>query len=1142
MGKKSTKIDSVATVKEYIDKADWRINANANTDYSHPGAVNNFAGKVIANFWLDGVYTDEEGEAHRTGDYHIHDLDILAPYCCGHDLQKLLDEGFNGVAGRVGSKPPKHLREALYQMANYLGILQAEWAGAQAFSSFDTYLAPYVFFDMAYGGLTYADVKKSMRNFVYNLNVPSRWGQSPFTNVTIDWRVPNFMKDMLPTRGGDNYFQSIKTEWEERAKKSDKEFNAEKWDRLLDAAIERYEEVTGEKYDGEKDDILLYMTYTFFQKEMDILNKSFYEVLNEGDTLQMPFTFPIPTINITEDFDWYGPNTDILFENTAKYGSSYFQNFIGSQYKKDENGELVRDPDAYSPNDVRSMCCRLQLDKKQLRKRGGGLFGSDSQTGCYDDKTEVLTDSGWKKFEDLTMKDALYTLNEDGEIELHEPDTIFAYEYDGDMIHYKSKSLDLLVTPNHRMLGVRRKSGKQYFVHAEDCKRITIPTTGEWKEERNGVADSVDHYIWLGDKKVPMAKWLLFLGIYISEGYSYANTEKYVYKVVIKQKHPEKTALVRMALKQLPIHFSEKRDKNNITIFTITNKELALTLAELGKSSEKHIPNYVFLCNKSELYQLYRGLMLGDGSYTPAHGKTSYYTCSDRLKDDFERLLLLIGMHGDASWTQRDHSGWWQITVRKRKIKSISKENVSKVHYKGKVYCAQVENHTLFVRRNNKSCWCGNSIGVVTMNMARLGYLYKGDMPALLNKLDTLMDMAKSTLEKKRVFVTDLMERGFYPFTRRYIRSLDTFFSTIGVNGMNEMVRNFTGDEYDITDERGQKMCCDILDHIRERLVTYQEETGNLYNLEATPAEGTMRRFSHLDKKMFPDIIQAGNNQTPYYTNSSQLPVDFTADAFTALDLQDDLQKKYTGGCVERGSLVLTNRGRMAIEDIVYNFDMLNSYGDEPLSVFSYNPETNEEELDPIVEAMEVDVSRKDKIRVVFNGWDIVTSDWHPFFVLREANPETQTIKTELVRADALKVGDKVIGVNNVGMMEEGGDGLGDLYEVMATEKATVEDNTFFDLTTQKNHNYLCGKGENKEVYVHNTVLHIYMRERVSSPDACRRLVKAILTNYRLPYISITPTFSICPIHGRIEGEQEFCPYCDQEIINSHAQEVDTNL
>ncbi len=596
----TTYINSTQTIEEYIGGTDWRIKANSNTGYSNAGLVNNTAGKVIANYWLDKIYSKEEGYAHRNGDYHIHDLDCLTGYCAGWSLRVLLDEGFNGVRGRVESSAPRHFREALGQMANFLGILQSEWAGAQAFSSFDTYLAPYVFKDK----LPFYEIKKAIRSFVYNLNVPARWGQSPFTNITIDWTVPEDLKDQTPTSMQSHLFRNI-----------------------LDSELE---EMAKQRGAASLED----MTYKHFQPEMNLINKAYYEIMTEGDLTGQPFTFPIPTVNITEDFDWYGENTDILFENTAKVGSSYFQNFIGSQFKRDENGNLVENPEAYKPGHVRSMCCRLQLDLRELLKRGGGLFGSAEMTG---------------------------------------------------------------------------------------------------------------------------------------------------------------------------------------------------------------------------------------------------------------------------------------------------------------------------------------SIGVVTINMARLGFLYKGDKDGLYERLDELMEHAKSTLEKKRVFIQEMYDRGLFPYTKRYLPGFKNHFSTIGVNGINEMIRNFTSDNYDIADSRGIEFATEILNYMRDRMVEFQEATGNLYNLEATPAEGTTYRFAKEDKKRYGDsILQAGMDENIYYTNSSQIPVDLTDDPFKALELQDDLQCKYTGG----------------------------------------------------------------------------------------------------------------------------------------------------------------------------TVLHLYMQEKISSTEACRKLVKNVITNFRLPYITVTPLFSVCPKHGYIAGEHEFCPKCDEELLS----------
>lgn len=555
-------IDVEKSMNEYLRQDDWRVRANANQGYSLGGMILNISGKVTANYWLNNVYPEEVGVAHRNGDYHIHDLDMLSGYCAGWSLRSLLNEGFNGVANKVESNPPKHVSSALLQMVNFLGSLQNEWAGAQAFSSFDTYLAPFVRVDK----LSYEELKQRIQEFIYNLNVPSRWGtQTPFTNLTFDIHCPEDIRDDIPLIGG-------------------KEVD---------------------------------FKYGDLQKEMDMINKAYMEVMIAGDAHGRIFTFPIPTYNISKDFDWDSANSELLFEMTAKYGLPYFQNFINSELK---------------PNQIRSMCCRLQLDLRELLKRGNGLFGSAEQTG---------------------------------------------------------------------------------------------------------------------------------------------------------------------------------------------------------------------------------------------------------------------------------------------------------------------------------------SVGVVTINCARLGYVFKGDKEGLYKRLDYLMGLAKTSLEIKRKEVQKHMDQGLFPFTKRYLGTLRNHFSTIGVNGINEMIRNFTNDKFDITSEEGHAFAIEFLDHVRAKMVEYQEETGNLYNLEATPAEGTTYRFAKEDKKRWPDIIQAGTTKNNYYTNSSQLPVGFTDDPFEALEMQDDLQRKYTGG----------------------------------------------------------------------------------------------------------------------------------------------------------------------------TVLHLYMGERISTSHACKELVKRALTHFKLPYITITPTFSICPKHGYIAGEHKFCPLCDDELV-----------
>lgn len=559
---KKSWVNVESSINEYLDQLDWRVNANANQGYSLGGLILNVSGKVVANYWLNHVYPPEVGRAHRDGDVHIHDLDMLSGYCAGWSLRTLLTEGLNGVAGKVEANPPKHLSSATGQIVNFLGTMQNEWAGAQAFSSFDTYLAPFIRKD----NLPYEEVLQSMQELIYNLNVPSRWGtQTPFTNLTFDWTCPEDLRPQHPVIGGEE----------------------------------------------------MPFTYGDLQKEMDMINRAYIEVMMKGDAKGRVFTFPIPTYNITPDFDWESENAERLFDMTARYGLPYFQNFINSELK---------------PNMIRSMCCRLQLDLRELLKRGNGLFGSAEQTG---------------------------------------------------------------------------------------------------------------------------------------------------------------------------------------------------------------------------------------------------------------------------------------------------------------------------------------SLGVVTVNCARLGYLYKGDKEALYKRLDYLLDLAKTSLEIKRKVIQRHIDQGLFPYTKRYLGTLRNHFSTIGVNGLNEMIRNFTNDKDDITTSWGHAFALEFLDHVRARLVSFQEETDHMYNLEATPSEGTTYRFAREDRKRFPDILQAGTASNPYYTNSSQLPVNFTDDPFEALEMQDDLQRKYTGG----------------------------------------------------------------------------------------------------------------------------------------------------------------------------TVLHLYMNEAVSSAAACRDLVRRTLTNFRLPYITVTPTFSICPKHGYLSGRHDFCPKCDAELL-----------
>ncbi|MFQ3620246.1 MAG: ribonucleoside triphosphate reductase [Spirochaetales bacterium] len=550
-------LDINSTMDGYLNQTDWRVNENANVNFSLGGLILHNSGTITANYWLKNIYPEPIAEAHRKADFHIHDLSMFSGYCAGWSLRQLIEEGLGGVPDKITSRPARHLSTLIQQIVNFLGIMQNEWAGAQAFSSFDTYLAPFVKADQ----LTEEEVTQCIQSFIFGVNTPSRWGsQAPFTNITLDWTVPPDLLDTPALVGGKSAS----------------------------------------------------FTYGECQKEMDMINRAFILLMLQGDANGRGFQYPIPTYNITSTFDWESENARLLFEMTSKYGTPYFQNFVNSDLK---------------PGDVRSMCCRLQLDKRELRKRGGGLFGSDELTG---------------------------------------------------------------------------------------------------------------------------------------------------------------------------------------------------------------------------------------------------------------------------------------------------------------------------------------SIGVVTINLPRIGYLADSRRD-FFSRLDQLMDLAAESLTIKRKVINRLLEAGLFPYTRRYLKTLNNHFSTIGICGMNECLLNFLGK--DILTPEGKQFALDVLDHMRERLVLYQTDTGDLFNLEATPAESTSYRLAKHDKERFADIIAAGE-QEPYYTNSTQIPVYHRMDIFDALDHQEALQTKYTGG----------------------------------------------------------------------------------------------------------------------------------------------------------------------------TVFHAFIGEAIEDWRACRNLVRSISENYRIPYFTITPTFSICPVHGYLSGEHFTCPKCEAEM------------
>ena len=1042
--------------------------------------------------------------------------------CVGWDLEDLLLTGFGGVKGKIASAPPKHLRSAIGQLYNFIFSLQNESAGAQALSSIDTLLAPFIRYDK----LNYKEVKQCVQELVFNLNVATRsGGQTPFSNITLDLTVPNIYKDHPVIIGG----------------KPQKE------------------------------------TYSDFQKEMNMFNKAFFEVMLEGDAKGRVFTFPIPTCNITKDFDWNNPNFELMWKLTGKYGVFYFSNFLNSDMK---------------PDDVRSMCLS---------------WG-----------TEI-----W--------------------------------------IQWKT-------------------SGKQ---------------------EKDTIGHVIDKY----------------------------NKDKYL-------------VLTLMGFK--PIKRVIKKDIDKVvTIYLDTGNHLLMSFNH---------PHLVFLDNLIQI-KLAKDLDIGMKCIIKENGELKLTSINKIQREMLSTPVTFYDFEIDDTEVHTFYAN------------DILTHN-----------CCRLRLDNRELRKRGGGLFGANpltgSINVTTMNMPRLGYLSK-TKEEFFQRLEHLMEIGKEISEIKRKVLEKFTDEGLYPYSKFYLRNIKkrfnkywaNHFSTIGLVGMNEACLNFLGK--DIGTEEGRAFAEEVLTFMRNKLLKFQEETGNNYNLEASPAEGTAYRLSRIDKMKYPDIICANEEEykkgaAPFYTNSSQLPVNYTDDIFESFELQDPLQILYTGGCLEGGNKVLTDKGLIPIEDIVLNFENL-----KPIKVLSYNKEKGISEWDEIVEAVKVDMKQHNKIRIKGErNFDIVTSDWHPFFVLerlkfqgvcpicKQKLSNVKAFATHLryniscrdkysklpkyhvveKRADELKEKDyilqnhynlfpkkaselnedllwligffigngfitkfrtrthlerfvvrfdsghreaiekivkilnkyfgcnisvlkynenkekcffaatskkdvvdflfkfgfksgvkvytvsirdeikKNLNTNNVyslisGLMDSDGhidksqgdfeystvsDQLADdilelftlagilvsktykpsrkknevgiwklrvpsyeltkikehliniininhirndisrcekrhfpVVRVKEITKTDIGDNQFYDLMTAKNHNYLAGK--NSLVFVHNTVLHGFVGEQLHDVETVKQLVKKLCENFHLPYFTITPTFSVCPQHGYLSGEHFKCPKCASE-------------
>ena len=854
----------MSKVETYLNNMTWKIKENANAGYSFSGLMAYLGEEAIKEHMLEKHYNNEIAKAHKDGYMHIHDLGYgIVGYCSGWSLRELLEKGFGGLSNKIQSGPPKHLRTALGQMVNFLGTLQLEFAGAQAFSSFDTFLAPYVAKDR----LKYEEVKQAMQEFVYGLNVPSRFAnQAPFTNLTFDWVVPEDLKDEHPKING-----------EEMAE-----------------------------------------TYSDFQKEMDMINKAFIEVMTVGDHKGRIFTFPIPTYNLTKDFIWDSENAKLLFTMTAKYGTPYFQNYLGSEL---------------NPSDIRSMCCRLSLDLKELKSRGNGLFGAGEQTGCYSNDTEILTENGWKLFKDLKKAEKVATMNQQTlEVEYHKPKKHFEYDYSGNLYNFYNDNMNILVTPNHRMI-----TTKNNIIKVKEARDIKIKNS--IPNAKGNTNKDIDYFVlpkheinyitgnynskrkikW-DDLKIKMDDWLAFLGIYLSEGSVYhkeCSAKKHGYRVTISQKKTKTRNEIRQLLHKLPWNFNE--DKIG---FYIYNKQLHEYLIQFGNVYNKHIPKNIFECSKRQLNILLQWLIKGDGNIHKRSKSIYYWTSSEQLKNNIQRLAIECGYHINTRKEKQKTSFFrgrkiqstvpnYCLTMLKAKTQNITNID-STYEYDGKVYCVEVENNIVLVKRKDKVSWCGNSLGVITLNLPKLGYetkkelkesLKKGEkydtdkeLELLCKKLKHYMLLAKDSLEIKRRLVQENTDRGLIPYTKAYLKSWKTYFSTIGIIGMNELCENLGYDG--VGSKEGLELSKKVLTFMREVLSEIQEETGNMYNLEATPAEGTSFRLASIDKKQYPDCNTRGEDDNIFYTNSCHLPVGYTSSIIKATKHQEQLQTMFTGGTI----------------------------------------------------------------------------------------------------------------------------------------------------------------------------------------------------------------------------------------------------
>jgi len=897
-------VDVTNTIGDYINQEDWRVRENSNEQYSFSGLLLYTAGKVMSNYNLNEMYTPAISEAHKKGYLHIHDLSHgVIGYCAGWSLKNLLLMGFGGVVGKADCKPSKHLSTVVHQMVNYIGCLQMEFAGAQAFSSVDTLLAPFVRAD----NLDYKKVKQNMQQLVFSLNIPSRWGsQYPFSNVTFDWVVPEDMKDEPAIVGG---------------KQQD-------------------------------------FTYGDCQKEMDMINKAFIEVMLEGDANGRIFSFPIPTYNITKDFDWDSNNTKLLFEMTAKYGTPYFQNYVGSNL---------------DPKSIRAMCLHTN---EEIIVKIDGIIKKMTIGDLCEQYNNGFDSEGWSenmyKIEAMSMNTETYNLEWVGIkrfLKVMDNRITSISTRDGKHIRVSADHIIPVLTPK----GIRFKNASE--ITKGDWIFTTRKATGLLNNKKSqfvGYALDEDMAKFLGffvsegnflyDSRKPTKNIDSLKGFqftfnlseqeYIKELIDIVN-KKFNYKLKMKKDPRYNSLQLYMYNTLLAKGFYEaglrKYGKAPDAIFNSSKKIITTFLDYFFKGDGYNAGNEIHIGDRGlsrDLILLYTiaGIPItyrerensqviriqhssGRGSQNKVHRDILY----DRVPNftiDFdivatERKSVFKNNHMTIGTRLLDRFGG--ITEDSKRILSNDIAVIEVTEALHEIldknidfYDIELEKNHLFVHSlgtithnccrlniNQKELmnrpggmWgpgdSTGSIGVVTLNMNRFGYEAK-DKEEFLELIKKYMLLARDALEIKRKVVEKNMKNGLMPYTRRYLGTFRNHFSTIGLCGMNEACLNLLGK--DIGSPQGKQLTINTLNFMRGMCLQFQKETGNLYNLEATPAESASYRLAKSDKEMYPKIITAGGKE-PYLTNSTQLPVDHTNDMVEAIEHQNDIQPLYTGGTI----------------------------------------------------------------------------------------------------------------------------------------------------------------------------------------------------------------------------------------------------